>query len=879
MSIQKKTIEINPRVIQHLGKDLITSSDVAVVELIKNSIDAGAPQIALRVYDSINAIRTSKKHLAAIPESAYSLIPTELWNEAVCLVEDTGKGMNEHQLEDGFLTVGTNIKNDEDIATLGEKGIGRLATQRLGRALLVETVSQDDLSATLYTFIDWSGVFEGNTSVDYLRVHTKNTKSYTRLWVIGIDLTDFIDISDQLQFGSETEYTCNRELRSAMNFLISPFSGEKGSPEVTLEYNEIKVNISFVCKMLDLAESTHYFSYDSSGLSYGLDITPWYIERIHLATVKTEAFNRLKKGHSYYADLLKRNSDRIAYVLKKHCSDMDLQELLVDFFRKAIPCKKSETSDFYQIIWNERARACAGIISKLLPIHGKIYSFKQNSTIGKDIIISSVIEHKKNTGQWKSGDGEVYEINNLKNFLKNYNGIKLYRGDYRIGFLGNKENDWIKLQQFRTKGQQWYRFDLGNTLGYVSLNDPMQKNIREISSRLDIVENEYSVAFKTLIDIVFNSLFYDLNRTANGLIKTILEEEGLLNEPLSRRIKKNDDTIKRVLNQNKQMLALIHKVNEVLSAEVVHEGEHVVIPKQRYSAVASLLGDIDRTASESLHLSKQTAQILVEANEQMKVVEVQAYNNYKLMANGLITETITHELHSVSKTSIDEEIPNHFDALKSYHREHKTIPVYNAHVKPIKTGYQAIAGKISSVSDMYAFLENTFIHKGTYDEFVDQNIASVVNDVFSNLLKTNKLSNVSKNCPTGDLSWYVPKGVLVHVFYNLFANSMYWIDKRREYAKNDPKYFTSETDEILVEPCGDNELIISDSGLGVSRDMEDILFEPLQSGKPHGTGRGMGLYIVRELMRSFGGDIHLLNDRNKYGNRYKFILTLIEGKK
>ena len=46
-------ITISPRVIKHLGKDLITSSEVAVVELIKNSIDAKARNINLRIYDSL----------------------------------------------------------------------------------------------------------------------------------------------------------------------------------------------------------------------------------------------------------------------------------------------------------------------------------------------------------------------------------------------------------------------------------------------------------------------------------------------------------------------------------------------------------------------------------------------------------------------------------------------------------------------------------------------------------------------------------------------------------------------------------------------------------------------------------------------------------
>ena len=91
---------------------------------------------------------------------------------------------------------------------------------------------------------------------------------------------------------------------------------------------------------------------------------------------------------------------------------------------------------------------------KIVPISGEIFSFKQNAAIGENIIIESLKEIDKD---------QKYSLKELKEFLKNYNGIKLYRDVYRIGFLGDKENDWIKLQQFRTKGQQWYRFDLGNT--------------------------------------------------------------------------------------------------------------------------------------------------------------------------------------------------------------------------------------------------------------------------------------------------------------------------------------------------------------------------------------------------------------------------------
>ena len=580
MNIEKKQLKINPRIIQHLGKDLITSSDVAVVELVKNSIDAGAPKLALRLFDSVQRVMHSSNLLVSVPESAYLMIPDALHNQPVCLVEDLGKGMNEHQLIAGFLTVGTGIKSIEDPTALGEKGIGRLATQRLGMSLLVETVSTDSPGTVLYTFIDWNGIFAGDTEVSFLKESIVRGTSYTRLWIIGVELSDFLDVADQVQFAFDTNFACNKELQSALNFLISPFKNS-AAPELSLEYNDTDVPIDFVSEMLELSESTHYFRYTDSGLEFGLEITPWYIERIHLATVKDEAFKRLRKPHFFYTELLKRNADRIATVLKKSFSPDIVFDSLVRFYSKAIPCKNADILDAYQAIWCEKANDCISLLSTIAPISSQIYSFKQNSKIAKDIIIDSIKDQRKSLGSWTVDNENTYNINNLKAFLANYNGIKLYRGSYRIGFLGNKENDWIKLQQFRTKGQQWYRFDLGNTVGYVSLYDPEQQRIKEISSRLDIQENEFSVAFKTLIDIVFNTLFYELNRSANALIKTILEEEGLLAEPLSKRVKKNDDAIKKVLEQNKKMLDLIHQIGLELSAEITQHGDNVVIPKKR----------------------------------------------------------------------------------------------------------------------------------------------------------------------------------------------------------------------------------------------------------------------------------------------------------
>lgn len=873
MQIQTEKIEIDPRVIKHLGSDLITSSDVAVTELVKNSLDAKSKEIYLHLFDSSKNIKNETSF-----ELIKEIVPRKYLDMPICIIEDKGIGMNRQQLSEGFLYVGTRIKADSDEITLGEKGIGRLAAQRLGPALLVETVSCDDLSHIEFAFIDWEQVVNGHTEALRATEITDCKKSYTKLWIFGIDLNDFLDFPYQFELDNSHLYECNKELKASLNFLISPFDSNANKPEINMDYNGISINIHFVEIMLDLSESTHYFELDKEkkALNFGLNITPWYMERIHLAAVKSEAFKRLRQTHQFYEELLSFQKDRIAKVLER---SINYDELL-DYYKKAysllIPCPSGMLKESYEQSLLNYAKESLDNLFEIAPIKSKIYSFKQNATIGKDIIIDAVIDSKKRKNCWNEKVEKQLLLPNLKEFLNNYNGIKLYRNYSRIGFLGDKENDWIKLQQFRTKGQQWYRFDLGNTVGYVSITDPKQQKIKEISSRLDIQAGEYSNTFKLFVNIVFNQLFYELNRTADAIVKNILGQEGLLTESISKRVKKNDDAIKKMIKRNKQMLKMVECATKELSVEKTADGENVIIPQTRFEKAATLLKEINEQAEDNVEVSTQTARLLAEANEQLKVIEVETYNNFKLMANGLITETITHELHSVSETSVDEDIPKHFEYLKEYFRANKAVADYNQHVYPIKNGYDAILSKIISVSDLYSFLETTFIKKGTYDEFVPQNINQIVSDVYSNLMKYSSLKNLEVHCNCDGINWFAPKGVLIHVFYNLINNSIYWIDVRRDYAQTDRKYVSDDKDYIRVEPYGDNNLIVYDSGTGVIPVMQDILFAPLQSGKPRNEGRGMGLYIVKQLMNSFGGEISLLSDLNMYGNRYKFLLELGE---
>jgi signal transduction histidine kinase len=189
------------RTLLHLGRELITSDEIAINELLKNSFDAGSktvkvrlicpvpsellrklssqihkssrplPQQLERAIEELNAVVTSRQAATATKEHfeatlarlrrAKSVDDAARIIEEVNFIEvsDTGCGISESNLLPVFLTVGTDFKvgskPPENVDEyLGNKGIGRLAMMRLGDRAHVETWVADATRASAVEF-DW----------------------------------------------------------------------------------------------------------------------------------------------------------------------------------------------------------------------------------------------------------------------------------------------------------------------------------------------------------------------------------------------------------------------------------------------------------------------------------------------------------------------------------------------------------------------------------------------------------------------------------------------------------------------------------------------------------------------------------------------------
>lgn len=142
-----ESFSITPRVIAHLGEDLIKNESIAILELVKNSYDANASKCVVHFTEEKGSIRS-------------------------IVIADNGVGMNEDTIKTVWLVIGTDNKkkifegaHDGSRLPLGEKGVGRLGVHKLGRkiSLISKTKVDDEVSLT----IDWTKLDTANSLEDF----------------------------------------------------------------------------------------------------------------------------------------------------------------------------------------------------------------------------------------------------------------------------------------------------------------------------------------------------------------------------------------------------------------------------------------------------------------------------------------------------------------------------------------------------------------------------------------------------------------------------------------------------------------------------------------------------------------------------------------
>lgn len=133
MNDKKLVMTFEPNTIQHLGVKMYSNMPPALAELIANAYDACATEVHIRLYDS---------------------------DEKKVIVEDNGIGMSFDQINEYFLRIGRNRRDENQKSPCGriptgKKGLGKLALFGIGDTINITTIqANEEVSFKL----DWNEI-------------------------------------------------------------------------------------------------------------------------------------------------------------------------------------------------------------------------------------------------------------------------------------------------------------------------------------------------------------------------------------------------------------------------------------------------------------------------------------------------------------------------------------------------------------------------------------------------------------------------------------------------------------------------------------------------------------------------------------------------
>lgn len=214
-----------------IGQGLINNDNLAVIELVKNSLDANAKEVKV-TFKNLKENITQK-----------DIFRNEHQRISRLIIEDDGDGMNENDVINKWLNIAySEKKNHKDINEkifAGEKGVGRFSCDRLGKSLNLysKKAGKEDI---IYIKINWED-FEINDINKQIQEVDIDVTTITKKELLekGFEIKEKGTIMEMIDLRSIWEDKKLKELRNQyLGKLIIPRD----------EFAASKTHISLFCK-------------------------------------------------------------------------------------------------------------------------------------------------------------------------------------------------------------------------------------------------------------------------------------------------------------------------------------------------------------------------------------------------------------------------------------------------------------------------------------------------------------------------------------------------------------------------------------------------------------------------------------------------------
>lgn len=811
-----KQFDINPHVIKQLGEELVPDEMTALMELIKNAYDADASYVKIDI--NTNGVYTEEPL-------------TYTKHKGYIIVEDSGVGMDDQTIEKSWLTIsysnkragadGIKKKTPMDRTPLGDKGLGRLSTQRLADYCEIFTVPENKTERYHVAF-DWREF----DKVDRLSQVPVKVESYPANGRKGTKLVLTNLLSSEAWKGDRLITFKNKIVQ-----ILTPFSDvRKFSVYVTVDGQSVDV-MKKMDDILSLCLSSYEFGFDGEDLTVSGVIKP----------SKLGSGNNRKVQENYKAFIEKDGGKKFS-----------------DYFFK----KKGKDKTYYRPNAN-------GLIG-----FSKRFSF-QNDMAGLAILDGL----KCNPGAFK---GKLYDfaltdnfgaVTNIfnkaseyKGYVKAQTGVKIYRDGFAVQPYGFGQNDWLGLSKGQTSGSSFYGLRPENTVGYFSISEGVNIHLKDKTDRQGFVENEFQYNFEliatTYIRKVCDGFIEAVRRSYNDFIKEYKQESSGI-----KTLDQAFSEIKAVAYDSNELAMRINEIRREIN--VFSEASSRVVSSANslfsagcYEDAYKLLQDNISSLEHAQTLLDELSGYVEKASQlsssvnfiepKIDTLESQLDDFSSLAAVGMTAESIAHEFPNLIKRLNDansdfkKAVNNNFagqDLCLDFSRlVSLTSNTMMQHLKHVSPALRYVR-ESQTTFDIHSFFKSQ--KDQFYDLYMEKyGVCLVVND-------------------SNPFSITINEGRFIQVIDNLVNNSIYWLNQ-----------YTEQKDPVITIVIDRPWIYVSDNGLGVAPAIEESLFEPFVTMKPKGQGRGLGLYIVRQLLDALGCSVVLEEERNKAGRRYIFAINL-----
>lgn len=840
---QSPHFDISAAVVRQLGEELVSDEVTAIIELVKNCYDADA---------SYASIVVNTDQWLTSDDSFF------VGTKGSITIEDDGIGMDFTDIQRGWLTISLSSKRQmkqEKRTTpkgripLGDKGLGRLSTQRLGDQLDLITRKEHSNEGYHIAF-NWND-FKENVPLSSVPIHLKSfgedgRKKGTKLVISGMR-------DPRVWMGD-----ARTELIRKLSQLIFPF-GDVRPFRVYMMINGQRIDLTTVAESVrEAAVARFAFSYTNQTLSVK--------GRIRLSRLKALG----AENEEMYQRLLAEDQGQEFFAFLTSPAN-----------RYAMPNAKYDGADGWFLSFNEirELRSLGGVafvknVLQDIPTileNTPVNKVSHNNTIADPGKFYAELDEFALRGTDLDAIDAVFDRNaEFSQFVKNQAGVRIFRNGFGIRPYGLDGRDWLNLGGSQTSGRSFYGLRPQNVIGYVALSEGDNQNLREKTDREGLIGSPYSNNFFLLLDEavkIINLAYNNLRRSYNEY-KRIRSQETSGFETVDAPLKEmrlasvSAEKLHQQTTHLEQGIELITQSVRVVTDRVDREP---LFASQAESELMPLLKNVNTVLVESRDLVKELQLLLPKARRlgeiadylepRISALEAQLEEFSELAGLGLTAEVLSHEIHTVadrlaSRTrSVIEVIKK--QGIKSTEFTTYTEYVFSA-VGTLRKQLSHLAPSLryvrekKDVIEIYTFFKE--IQEFYSARFEDTGIEIVLKEPFDNF-------NILIN-----------RGRFTQIVDNLVLNSEYWLKEATRAEKISAPTITISSTSPFIS--------VEDNGLGVEPSVERQLFQPFVTAKPRNQGRGLGLFIVQQLLDSIGGSISLLPYRNQYSRRYIFQIDL-----